>query len=326
MKKKLLAFTAAMVMTFTTMTAMAQSNMKVDITNAADKMVALKTDGTVKTMNYDVFNYSVLNSVENVKSIASEDYIGNTFFLLSNDGTVQAISKFSKSTFTGVEGWTGIQAIDAANDVVFGLTSEGTVKIAGSNASYFKAALDWKNIKSIFAKEDTLIGIDGEGKVYVASIMTDGKEISGWANMKKVVYDINSFWGITNDGQLVTTNSQFKVSTMKSGADLLGDFEDIDCMSGYATSGYYARILALKKDGRLIDITNYAEYTSKLATYSATVLSENVESFVTGATHYALVLKDGEVLSDKMSVPTTPDWILGIDIRYNGKYVDCDAA
>ncbi|MDP4118008.1 MAG: copper amine oxidase N-terminal domain-containing protein, partial [Bacillota bacterium] len=47
---------------------------------------------------------------------------------------------------------------------------------------------------------------------------------------------------------------------------------------------------------------------------------------VTGATHYALVLKDGEVLSDKMSVPTTPDWILGIDIRYNGKYVDCDAA
>ena len=89
-------------------------------------------------------------------------------------------------------------------------------------------------------------------------------------------------------------------------------------MTGYSTAGAYSRLLALKNDGTLVDITNF---NSAYGTYEATVLYNDVSYVSAGAEHYVIVLKDGEIVSDRMVPPAV---VLGIDIRVNGKYVDSD--
>ena len=138
--------------------------------------------------------------------------------------------------------------------------------------------------------------------------------------MKKVLYDGTNFWGITTDGNLISTDSKFKASNIKRGAELISDFKDIECMTGYSASGAYSRICALKNDGTLIDITNF---TSSYGTYEASVLCKDVAYVSAGSEHYVVVLKDGEIVSDRIS---SPPFVLGIDIRVNGIFVETDTA
>ncbi len=319
MKKRLIAALTSAVVAFGTVGVNAAS-MMIDTTNSTSKLVALKEDGTVKVNGYNLFDNSQVAALSGVKQVACEDFSENSFFVLLENGTVRRISKFQRSEFADVESWTGVTYIDGANNLLFGLTEAGTVLVSGNNASQYAQVGLWKDIVSIYAKEDTVIAIDAAGDIQIASLRVNDVEVKTWKNMKKVVYDIRCFWGITNDGQIVTTDSKFKPSSMKYGAELLGDFVDIECMSGYASSGYYSRVLALKKDGTLIDINNH---TTKYGDYLAEVMCEDVAHVVTGASNYVIVKKSGEIISDKMSVEGA-DWILGVDVRYNGKFLNYD--
>lgn len=322
MKKKIIALAGAVVLTFGGISAFAQSRMMVDVTASSTKLIALREDGTVKAFGYNLFDNSTVNALTGVKQIACEDNVENTFFVLYEDGTVQEISKFARAEFNAVSSWTDITYIDGANGVVVGLCEDGTLRICGSNASAFKTALSWTDIVSINAQEDTLTAVTSEGKVKLVTIYQNDNKPASWTNMKKVAYDTQYFWGLTNDGEIISTDPKYKIDAIK-GKELLSDIADISVMPGYAAeSGFYSKLLVLKCDGTLIDLTNTE---TKFGDYTAKVLYGDVSYMVTGNTNYAAVLKSGEIVSDRLSL-TSSEWILGIDIRVGGKYVDCDTA
>ena len=296
----------------------ASAAMMADTTTTTSKLAALSTDGTVISQGYNFFDASVVSELAGVKQIACEDFKENIFFYLLNDGTAGSVSKYSRSEYSALETWENITYIEAGNDVVFGITDDKTVKVCGANASYYRAAQNWTDIAWIYAKEDALVGVTESGNVVASGLRTDGSKVKNWTGIKRAVFDGTNFWGIDSQGNIVTTDSKFKASNIKKGAELLGDFKEIECMTGYATSGSYSRLLALKNDGTLLDITNF---TSAYGTYEINAIYNDVAYVSAGAEHYVIVLKDGEIVSDRIMPPPVA---LGIDIRVNGKYVDSD--
>ncbi len=297
----------------------AWSNMMVDSTRASSKIIALKTDGTVLNYGYNLFDSNALSNLGDIKEIACEEVLGNVFFVLKADKTVKYVYKFHRTEYDVVETWTDIIDIDAGNEFVAGVKTNGTVVVAGKNAGVVKKCANWTDIKSIYAKEDTLIGIDSQGKVYVESVYADIASIKNWTGMKKVIFDTRCFWGLDLNGNLVSSSSVYKADRVIN-KELLGNFVDIDCMSAYAKSGYYSSIMALKSDGTLLNVHNY---NTGIGNYKAVVALESVDSIVTGTSEYTAVLKNGSIVSNVVPV-TGPQWNLNIDIKVNGNYVYCD--
>ena len=316
MNKKILAALSAAVISIGTIGASA--SMMADTTTTTSKLVALNTDGTVISQGYNFFDTSVVSGLSGIKQIACEDFKENIFFYLTESGAVGSVSKYNRSEYNALSSWENITYIDAGNDVVFGITADKTLKICGTNASYYRAAQNWTDIAWIYAKEDAVLGITESGTVVATGLRANDSRVKSWTGIKKAVFDGTNFWGINESGDIVTTESKFKASNIKKGAELLGDFKEIECMTGYSTAGAYSRLLALKNDGTLVDITNF---NSAYGTYEATVLYNDVAYVSAGAEHYVIVLKDGEIVSDRMVPPAV---VLGIDIRVNGKYVDSD--
>lgn len=316
MNKKILAALSAAVISIGTIGASA--SMMADTTTTTSKLVALNTDGTVISQGYNFFDTSVVSGLSGIKQIACEDFKENIFFYLTESGEVGSVSKYNRSEYNALSSWENITYIDAGNDVVFGITADKTLKICGTNASYYRAAQNWTDIAWIYAKEDAVLGVTESGTVVATGLRANDSRVKSWTGIKKAVFDGTNFWGINESGDIVTTESKFKASNIKKGAELLGDFKEIECMTGYSTAGAYSRLLALKNDGTLVDITNF---NSAYGTYEATVLYNDVAYVSAGAEHYVIVLKDGEIVSDRMVPPAV---VLGIDIRVNGKYVDSD--
>ena len=318
MNKKLIALLSAAVMSLGA--SGVSASMMADTTTTVTKLVTVSDDGTVYSQGYNFFDNSVVSELKDVKQIACEDFKENIFFYLLNDGTVGKISKYNRAEYNAVETWENITYIDAGNDVVFGLTKDKTVKVCGANTSYYRAVTGWTDIASIYAKEDAFVAVTENGTVLAAGLRADSARVRNWTNVKKAVFDGTNFWGVTNDGSIVSTDSKFKASNIKKGAELIGDFKDIECLTGYSASGSYSRIFALKNDGRLVDITNF---TSAYGSFEASVIYNDVAYVSAGSEHYVAVLKDGEIISDRIAPPPI---VLGIDIRVNGKYVESDTA
>ena len=315
--KKFLGVMLAVVMLSAVCVCAAPVDMQIDMTNASSRVVGLRTDGTINSFGYNFINNTPVSELKGAVQVACEDFADNSFFVLMEDGTVKEFAKFAKNDFKAVAGWTDIVAIDGGNGVLAGLKSDGTVAVAGSNASLYKKASSWTDIKSIYAKEDCLIGITNEGKAVATGVigMLD-KQIANWTNLKKVVFDLKNFWGITNDGDFITTDVLYK-KHMIAGGEAICNIADFETMSAFKN---YSRLVFLTEEGTLYEMENY---TSSNGNFKLKKLYEDVQSVVSGGIYYAAVLKDGEIVSDKITL-SSDDWILGIDIRVGGKYVDCD--
>ena len=315
--KKFLCMALVVIMLAATGVCAAPTDMQIDVTNSLTKVTALKTDGTVKIYGYNLVNSNPINELHGVVQVACEDFGENSFFTLMEDGTVKEFSRFSKNEYKKASSWTDIVAIDGGNGVLAGLKADGTVVVDGPNVQYYTKALTWKDIKSIYAKEDCLIGITNQGTAVATGIIgTLDKNIEKWTNLKKVTFDMKNFWGITNDGDFITTDVLYKKHSIPGG-DAICNVVDFETMSAYKN---FTRLIFLTKDGTMYEMENYS---SNIGNFKLKKLYEDVQSIVSGGIYYAAVLKDGEIVSDKLSL-TSEEWILGIDIRVNGKYVDCD--
>ncbi len=314
--KKVFAVIIAVVLLTGCMSVAAQGEMMIDVTRSVTKLMALRADGTINSHGYYLTDNSVLTSLTNVQQIAVEDSVENSMFALLEDGTVKEIAKYRKPDFDTVATWTEIAYIDGGNGFLAGLKADGTVVVSGSNAASYKEALSWTDIKTIHAKEDALIAITNSGTVLAAGVRLNDAEIAGWTNMKKVVYDSRCFWGITNDGEVISTESKYKYAFF-AGKELVCDIADIELMSDF-----YSRVMLLKNDGTLYELESYS---TRAGNYVLKEVQKDVAQVVTGANGYAAVLKDGEIYSDRVLL-SSEAWILGIDIRVGGKYVDCDVA
>ena len=298
----------------------AQGNMMIDTTIGANKLAALKSDGTVSNYGFNLSDISLQSSLNGVVAVATEEVSGNSYFALKNDGTVSHVYRYKRPEFDVVSTWSNIIQIDAGNGFVAGVDANGKVYVCGNNLNSISKATSWIGIKSVYAKEDTLIGLDGEGKVYVASnLILDNSKVKNWIGMKKVVFDSRCFWGIDAQGNLVSSDNVYQYEKM-SGKELVYDLKDIECLSAYAQSGYYSSILALKNDGTLLNVINYG---TGFGSYKATVLRTDVDSVTTGTEKYNILLKNGQIISNTMSL-IGPDWIMNVDITVNGKFIESD--
>lgn len=313
--KKIVGSLLGIILTASIAVSAAPVDMQIDVTNSVSKLTALRTDGTINIHGYNLINNSEIESLSGVKAIACEDFDENSFFTLMEDGTVREFYKFKRTEFSAVSEWNDIVSIDGGNGFLVGLKADGTIVLTGSNASTYKNALSWQNISSIYAKEDCLTAITTDGKVLVTGIVgTLDKKIKDWSNMKKVVFDTRNFWGLTNDGEIISTDTRYKLPRIPN-SELICDIEDFEVMSAF-----YSRIIFLKKDGTLYEMESY---TTSNGSFKLKKLYDNVHSLTSGGIYFAAVLKDGEIVSDKLSL-SSDKWILGIDIRVDGKFVDCD--
>ena len=315
--KKILCLALVVMMFAAASVCAAPVDMQIDVTNTATKLTALKTDGTIKLYGYNLVNNNPVEELQGVVDVACEDFGENSTFTLMEDGTVKEFARFMKNEFKNVATWTDIVAIDGGNGVLAGLKADGTVVVDGPNAQYYTKALKWQNIKSIYAKEDCLIGITKDNTAVATGVIgTLDKNIAKWTNLKKVTFDMKNFWGITNDGDFITTDVLFKKHSIPGG-DAICNIKDFETMSAYQN---FTRLVFLTRDGVLYEMENYS---SSIGSYKLKKLYEDVHSIVAGGIYFAAVLKDGEIVSDKLDV-SSEEWILGIDIRVGGKYVDCD--
>ncbi len=315
--KKIICVVLAVIMISATAVCAAPVDMQVDGTNSTSKIVALKTDGTIKIHGYDFVNNTPVDELSGVVQVACEDFEENSFFTLMEDGTVKEFAKFNKNQFKNVAGWTDIVAIDGGNAIIAGLKADGTVVVDGPNVQHYKKALNWQNIKSIYAKEDCLIGITNDGTALATGVIgLLDKNIAKWTNLKKVTFDMKNFWGLTNDGEFITTDVLYKKHTIPGG-DAISNIVDFETMSVYKN---YTKLVFLTAEGTLYELENYS---SSIGSFKLKKLYEDVQSVSAGGVYYVAVLKDGEIVSDKLSL-SSEDWILGIDIRVGGKFVDCD--
>lgn len=99
-----------------------------------------------------------LNGLTDVRSVS----IGSQQILvLKNDGTVTSIG--TAGSAVDVSSWSGMDAICAAGNAAVGLTSNGTVKYAGSDEDIKDIVENWTNIRCIGANDKTILAVDKSG-------------------------------------------------------------------------------------------------------------------------------------------------------------------
>lgn len=171
---------------------------------------------------------------------------------LCRDGTVFAQQADTCLPVPGVAEWRGIVQIEAGEDFLVGLTSEGTVKVAFCGEMREFEAGKWRGIRRIAVVEQTIAGLTAEGRVLSAgtSLYVRFHGMDDWRDIRELVGFQNggsAFFGLCADGS-VAVSGRWNTSAF-SYEDTL-DHKKWSSLAHISSDGYY--LLGEKLDGTRI--------------------------------------------------------------------------
>ena len=190
------------------------------------------------------------------------------FFILHHkDGTVSAVGRSSEGQCDTAD-WSDIVQIAAADYASFGLRSDGTLVWTGYN-HYDRCAV-WSDLTGVYVGSYNVAALRSDGGHWIYPTPVGDETLP--TGLVELALDTGFCFGLTADGNLVGTRE-----TPEGWSDIL-------CLSASAT-----RLLALRSDGIVL---SYAFRTQDELDFSAL---QGVVAIAAGATHSAVVLRDGSV-------------------------------
>ena len=104
-----------------------------------------------------------------------------------------------------VREWTDIQTLACGTRHVVGLTTNGTVRVAGTlPAGAGKAVAAWQNVTYLTAARDCVAALHQDGTVSFAGKPNDPRKAAEqWQNILSVACDSAYVYGLTQDGRLL---------------------------------------------------------------------------------------------------------------------------
>ena len=108
-----------------------------------------------------------------------------------------------------VRGWTDVQTLACGTRHVVGLTTDGTVRLAGTlPTGAAEAIASWQNVTQLTAARDCAAALHQDGTVSFAGKPNDPrKEAEQWQNILSVACDSAYVYGLTQDGNLLLAGS-----------------------------------------------------------------------------------------------------------------------
>lgn len=194
-----------------------------DIAYGFGKILILTEEGEVFFLG-DVSGGLDVSNLQGAKSI----WLGaENAFGLMEDGSVKiagmhhALLSFGawnapkENPFTAAEEWNNIQSLALGGDVLYGLTGDGRVLLAGNAAFGQEEALDWENIVSISASPYHVAGLKKNGTAIAAGwnepyeeedwgdVGTKNQcEVSHWENLVQVIAVKGATIGVSKEGSV----------------------------------------------------------------------------------------------------------------------------
>lgn len=145
--------------------------------------VVLQSGGTVDT--YGVEDYISISNMEDIVAVSAGPF---HFLGLKEDGTVVAQVTYGddERDCCDVSGWRNVVEVHAGSECSVGLTSNGSVLVAGPEDEIFFEMTDWTDIVCIpMLNDEYAIGIKADGTVVSVGFDDDiSDDLSAWAKIQ----------------------------------------------------------------------------------------------------------------------------------------------
>lgn len=165
-------------------------------------------DGSVGAIGHPVRNTSV-NEWEGIVKIAAHHHTLG----IRGDGSV-VIDRYCDEEYyqsyiqykASIEGWSDIIDIDANECNVAGVTSDGTVVVAGSNKYNQCNVSNWKNITDVELGMRTTYGLKSNGTVVAVGDNGSGqRKVASWNDIVAIAAGSHHVVGLRSDGTVVAS-------------------------------------------------------------------------------------------------------------------------
>ena len=164
--------------------------------------VALKSDGTVMAVGYNIDGQCDVDDWSDVVAVSAS---GNSTVGLKSDGTVVAVGQHYYGQ-CDIDDWSDIVAVSAGGFHTVGLKSDGTVVAVGYNSDDQCDIDDWSDIVAVSAGDFHTIGLKSDGTVVATGDNSDGQcDINGWSDIVAVSAGGYHTVGLKFDGTVVAT-------------------------------------------------------------------------------------------------------------------------
>lgn len=256
--------------------------------------IGLRADGTVAATGFEACGWT------DVQEICSGMY--GPVLGLTCQGNV-LVPDTEDEDLLEVRNWTDIRELLVdTNGIIYGLKNDGTVVFAGLHHDAFYDSCahciipTWTGVEKIFAYDYYLAAVLGDGTV--VSSCPEVLDVKGWTNLESAVVTYPVYFGISEEGQLLTegmlgiwTDDLFFYSQDHLFPELqvkkmdLSDFTDLQQLVAWSPGGY---LFGLKTDG-------------SLAQFPRNTLDPNawqgITQLVSGYDFVAAVRRDGRALA-----------------------------
>ena len=137
--------------------------------------------------------------------------LNDIVFILCAPNCLYAVNKKREVSVVGavldssVSKWKNIKRLSCGSYHVLGLTTESTVKIAGSmlDDSIVEVVSNWTNVRSVSASTDCSVALFYDGTVAFAGRKNDPRnDVDSWKKIVSVSVDSSYVIGITEDGEI----------------------------------------------------------------------------------------------------------------------------
>lgn len=143
-----------------------------------------------------------------------------------------------------VSKWTDIVDVELGMRNTYGLKSNGTVVVAGDNYNNLSSVAGWRNIVAISAGAHHIVGLKADGTVVAAGMGLEGQcDVSFWTDIVAIAAGGNHTVALRSDGTVVATGDNGAMQCN------VGGWTDIVAID----AGIF-HTLAMKADGTLVAV------------------------------------------------------------------------
>ena len=129
---------------------------------------------------------------------------------LKKDGTLISTGSYDRGE-RNFDGWTDIVSIAAGDGFTIGLKNDGTLRATDFNTEAL--FYDLTDIKQICCDSNHILVLQENGEVDLANIMVKNNDylnVDGWSNVAYIGVSGSTFFALTEDGSLLTTNPAYR--------------------------------------------------------------------------------------------------------------------
>lgn len=193
---------------------------------------------------------------------------------LQPDGTAAAAG-YWKDSRCDVSWWHDVVKV-AAGSRSLGLCSDGTVMISGESREDFSVA-GWTQIADLDVSENNAIGVRRDGTVVITGPEIPGQEqVSYWRDIRAVAVGGGAYYGLKEDGTVVTAGGSDAVAKWRSIVQL---------------SAGKDHVVGLRSDGTVVAAGSDRYGQCQVSGW------KNVLSVSAGGGHTVALLEDGTVVA-----------------------------